>query len=135
MSGSWLLTGIDPGWWCEMGFVRLASDERPRLSLELRVLSTWPERLRGLLGTGPEAVPVLISRCGSVHTFGMRYPLDVALVGELGEVLSVRRGLGPREVFSHSDACCAIERPAAPGDWLEEGEHLWASALGVSMVR
>ena len=118
-----------------MPAARLCCDESPDVLLEVAVLSTWRERLRGLLGTGPEADPVLISRCGSVHTFGMRYPLDVALVGELGEVLSVRRGLEPREVFSHSDACCAIERPAAPGDWLEEGEHLWTSALGVSMVR
>jgi len=46
----------------------------------------------------------------------------------------VRRGLAPREFFSHADACCAIERPAAPGDWIEEGEHLWTSALGVSLV-
>ena len=34
-----------------MGYVRLTSDERPGLVLELRVLSTWRERLLGLLGT------------------------------------------------------------------------------------
>lgn len=117
-----------------MGYARLTSDERPGLRLELRVLSTWAERLRGLLGTGPDAEPVMISRCGSVHTYGMKYPIDVALVGELGEVLSVRRGLCPGELFSHPEACCAIERPAGQGDWIEEGEHLWTSALGVSLV-
>ena len=117
-----------------MGYVRLSSDERPGLVLELRVLSSWRERLLGLLGTGPDAGPVMIARCGSIHTFGMRYPLDVALVGELGEVLAVRRGLAPGELFSHPDACCAIERPAEAGEWVEEGEHLWTSALGVSLV-
>ena len=117
-----------------MGFVRLASDERPERVLELRVLDTWAERLRGLIGTRPDAAPVMLVRCGSIHTYGMSYPLDVALVGELGEVLVVRRGLAPREVLSHPDACCAIERPAAAGEWLDAGEHLWTVALGVGLV-
>ncbi|WP_417229353.1 hypothetical protein [Thermophilibacter sp.] len=113
-----------------MALVRLASDERPGLVHELRVLSTWAERLRGLLGTTPDATPVLLVRCPSVHTFGMRYEFDVALVGELGEVLVVRRSLRPREFLSHPEAVCAIERPARPGEWLEEGDHLWVVAVG-----
>ena len=113
------------------GRVRIASDERPGRPLELRVLSTWAERLRGLLGTRSDAEPVMLVRCGSVHTFGMAYALDVALVGELGEVLLVRREVPPCEVVSHLEACCAIERPACDGPWLEEGEHLWVSALSV----
>lgn len=113
-----------------MGLARLSSDERPERVLELRVLTTWAERLRGLLGTGPDAAPVMLARCPSIHTFGMRYPLDVALVGELGEVLLVRRRLPPRELLAHPDACCAIERPAAEGEWIEEGEHLWIVAVG-----
>lgn len=111
--------------------VRVESDERPERPLELVVLSTWGERLRGLLGTGPDARAVMLLRCPSVHTFGMTYPIDVALVGELGEVLLVRREVPPREVVSHPEACCAIERPASGGPWLEEGEHLWVSALSV----
>lgn len=110
--------------------MRLASDERPELLLELRVLSSWAERLCGLLGTGESAAPVLLARCPSIHTFGMRYPIDVALVGEFGEVLAVRRALPPCEFFSHAGAACAIERPARVGEWLEEGEHLWVVAMG-----
>lgn len=117
-----------------MAYARLVSDERPDRALELRVLVTWAERLRGLLGTSPGAGPVMLARCSSVHTFGMRYPLDVAMVGELGEVLLVRRALPPREFLSHPDARCAIERPAAPGEWLEEGEHLWVAAVGPGML-
>lgn len=113
------------------GRVRIESDERPERPLTLRVLSTWAERLRGLLGTREDAEPVMLVRCGSVHTFGMTYAIDVALVGELGEVLRVRRSVPPREVVSHFDACCAIERPAREGPWVEEGEHLWVSALSV----
>ena len=114
--------------------MRLASDERPDLMLELRVLGTWAERLRGLLGTRADAEPVLLARCGSIHTYGMRYPIDVALVGKLGEVVAARRALGPRELLAHAGARCAIERPAGRGPWPEVGEHLWVRAASADGV-
>lgn len=117
-----------------MAHVRLVSDERDGLVFEFRVLSTWAERLRGLLGTREDAGPVLLTRCGSVHTYGMRYPIDVALVGELGEVLCVRRALAPREVLGHARACLALERPSGEGPWPEEGEHLWVAAVSADGV-
>lgn len=109
-----------------MSLVRLAVEGRPWVVGEFRVLSSWPERLRGLLGTDADALPVMLVRCGSIHTFGMRYPIDVALVGERGEVLAARRGLGAGKTLSHPRARCALERPASTGDWMEEGERLRA---------
>ena len=117
-----------------MATVRLRSDERPWVTLEPRALSGWVERMRGLLGTGPEASPVVLVRCGSVHTFGMRYPIDVALVGERGEVVRVCRSVEPGRFCSHPDASCVIERPSRPGEWIEEGEHLWVVALSADGV-
>ena len=109
-----------------MALARLKSDERPQATYEFVVLSSWTERLRGLLGTGRDARPVLLVRCGSVHTFGMRYPIDLAFVGEQGEVLMVRRGVGPGHVCSCAGAECVAERPAVEeGEWPVEGEHLW----------
>ena len=115
-----------------MATVRLASDERPETVLEFRVLGSWREKIRGLLGTSPDTAPVMLTRCSSIHTFGMAYPIDVAFVGELGEVLEVRRGLAPRAFASHGTACCVVERPAQEGSWLEEGEHLWVVAICAS---
>ncbi|MBE5023630.1 DUF192 domain-containing protein [Olsenella sp. DSM 107455] len=109
--------------------MRLVSDERPGTVYELRVLGTWLERLRGLLGTGPDAAPVMLVRCRSIHTFGMGYALDVALVGERGKVLAVRRALEPRTTLSHPRACCVLERPASAEPWVEEGEHLRVTSL------
>ena len=117
-----------------MALARLRSDERPGDTYEFSVLSSWLERLRGLLGTGGDARPVLLVRCGSVHTFGMRYSLDVAFVGERGEVLLVCRDLDPGRVCAHRRARCVIERPAREGEWLEEGEHLWVSAVSADGV-
>ena len=114
-----------------MVLARLASDERPQMVHQLRILGSWVEKLRGLLGTSERAMPVMITRCGSVHTFGMGYPIDIAFVGELGEVLEVRREVEPGMFASNRDACCVIERPASSDAWIEKGEHLWIVAMGL----
>ncbi len=85
-------------------FVQIESPavEKDSPTLGFRVLSSWFERLVGLLGTGPSAQPVVLMRCGSIHTYGMAYPIDVALVGSRGEVLASERALPPCRVFSHA---------------------------------
>lgn len=117
-----------------MGVVRVCCDGRPGEVWELRLLATWGERLCGLLGTTPDARPVLLARCGSIHTLGMRYALDVAFVGERGEVLGVRRGLGPGALASQPGARCTVERPARDGPWLEEGDRLWVVSASLDVA-
>lgn len=117
-----------------MDCVRLASDERPETVWELRVLGSWVERMRGLLGTGPKVSAVMLPRCRSIHTYGMRYPIDVAFVARDGEVLRVVRSLGVGSCAAHPDAFCVLERPSREGDWVREGERLWAVSLSVGMV-
>lgn len=117
-----------------MSYVRLASDERPQVVWELRVLGSWVERMRGLLGTGPGVPAVLLPRCRSIHTYGMRYAIDVAFVAGDGTVLRVVRSLGPGSCAAHPDAVCVLERPSGEGDWVREGEHLWTASLSVGMV-
>lgn len=117
-----------------MAFVRLEADEAPGEVLEARILGTWAERLKGLLGTGADACPVLLMRCSSVHTYGMRYPLDLAFIGERGEVLEVARSVAPGEVVSRAGAFCVLERPARDGAWLCRGEHLWVRAVSADMA-
>ena len=47
-------------------------------------------RLRGLLGrTIPEGGGLLLTPCGSIHTFGMRYPIDAVYLSSSGRVLRV----------------------------------------------
>lgn len=90
-------------------------------ALRFRVLGGWWERLRGLLGTREDAMPVVLLGCSSVHTFGMRYPIDVAFASRHGEVLSSRRAVPPGRVVGCRRAWCAFERPASAGPWMEEG--------------
>jgi hypothetical protein len=112
-------------------FVQIESPavEKGSPTLGFRVLSSWFERLVGLLGTGPSAQPVVLMRCGSIHTYGMAYPIDVALVGSRGEVLASERALPPCRVFSHAAAFCAFERPASPFPWPLVGETLRVNSL------
>lgn len=58
--------------------------------------STW-ERTRGLLCRPPLAVGegMLIQRCRSVHTVGMRYAIDVVFIDNTGCVQGVRERLLP----------------------------------------
>ncbi|MBP2645465.1 MAG: hypothetical protein H6Q75_905 [Firmicutes bacterium] len=52
------------------------------LAKEARVADTFFSRLKGLLGTDKleETAALMIYPCSSVHTFGMRYVIDVAFV-------------------------------------------------------
>lgn len=54
-------------------------------------------RFRGLMGRrglpGDEAI--LFPRCDSIHTFFMRFPIDVLLVSKEGVVVEVRESLRP----------------------------------------
>lgn len=89
-----------------------------------RVLRRFGDRLRGLLGTDRSAEAVALVGCSSIHTFGMRYAIDVALVGEDGLVLKARRALPPGRVLASRGAWCALERPASPYPWMCEGDSL-----------
>lgn len=89
--------------------------------LAFRALRGWWERLVGLLGTGPGASPVALFPCSSVHTLGMRYAIDVALVADDGLVLASRRGVGPGCVVTAPGARYALERPTSDAPWPVRG--------------
>src|SRR4051794_2978383 len=82
--------------------------------VELPVAIGLRARLLGLALLDPErAGPgLLIPRCTSVHTFGMRFSLDVFFLDEDGAVLEARSGVRPRRVLSHRAAKAVLERPA-----------------------
>ena len=55
---------------------------------------------------------LLIPRCSAVHTFGMRFALDLRFLGEDGSVLLERLGVPPRRVASLRGAAAVLETPA-----------------------
>jgi uncharacterized membrane protein (UPF0127 family) len=67
---------------------------------------------------------LLIRRCRSVHTFGMRFPIDVVFVDRDWRVVRVVRDLPPRRIASCREAAAAIEVLAGEADRLRAGLSL-----------
>ena len=59
---------------------------------------------------------LLLPRCRSVHTCGMRYPLDLVWLDGAGAVLAVERGVRPWRLRSRTGAASVIEAPAGQGE-------------------
>jgi uncharacterized protein len=74
-------------------------------------------RLRGLAFRDREAAGpgLLLPHCASVHTFGMRFELDVYFLDGEGRVLSVRYRVPPNRVLWHLGARKILETPSAQG--------------------
>jgi uncharacterized membrane protein (UPF0127 family) len=54
---------------------------------------------------------LLIPRCAAVHTFGMRFPLDIHFLDADGIMLSTRRAVPPRRFVAHRGAAAVLEVP------------------------
>jgi hypothetical protein len=54
------------------------------------------ERMRGLLGRAALAADhaLWLEPCNAVHTFGMRFPIDVIFIDRRKRVVSIRRNVG-----------------------------------------
>jgi hypothetical protein len=60
----------------------------------------------------PRCHALLIPRCSSVHTFGMRFALDVLFLGPEHELLRVERDVRPNRVLGCRKSTAVIEVPA-----------------------
>lgn len=72
------------------------------------------ERLRGLLGReslGPQEA-MLLEPCSLVHTFGMRFTLDLAFVDAAGQVRKLVYGVGPGRIAGSAGSHQTIESAA-----------------------
>jgi uncharacterized membrane protein (UPF0127 family) len=70
-------------------------------------------RLLGLalLERGEAGAGLLLPRCSSVHTFGMRFPLLIVFLDRGGAPLSIRH-LRPGRFAQHRPAAAVLEIPA-----------------------
>src|SRR3954462_15187795 len=101
--------------------------------LQTHVARGFRERLIGLAWSrSPRAAALLLPRCASVHTFAMRFPIDlywllpsggVARVGQCGrswldaagDIVRVDHGVRPWRVARCRGARSVIEVPALAG--------------------
>uniref|UniRef100_UPI0009BCF052 DUF192 domain-containing protein n=1 Tax=Streptomyces viridosporus TaxID=67581 RepID=UPI0009BCF052 len=62
----------------------------PPVRVPLEIASSYRARTRGLLGRDSHDGALLLSPAGSVHTFRMRMPIDVAYLDRRLTVIAVR---------------------------------------------
>jgi uncharacterized membrane protein (UPF0127 family) len=80
--------------------------------VEIRVAHGFRERLVGLAWRRHPRHALLIPRCRSVHTFGMRFPLDLVWLDAAGRPVRVERAVQPRRVRRCREAAAVLECPA-----------------------
>ena len=62
----------------------------------------------------PPGHALLLTDCRSVHTFGMRFPLDIAFLDERGRTIRVERNVPPRRVLVERRAFAVLEWVSPP---------------------
>lgn len=99
-----------------MGSDRLDHLPRVRLAGGLTVLQAATPRTRllglALLDELPSRQALLLPGCSSVHTFGMRFAIDIAFFDRVGRVLRLVCALPPRRMAWCSGARAVLEARA-----------------------
>jgi uncharacterized membrane protein (UPF0127 family) len=82
--------------------------------VQIHLAATFRARCRGLARMTPLPADhaLLISPCRSVHTFGMRFALDLARLDRDGKVVRVDRAVPPNRVKTCLRARAVLESAA-----------------------
>jgi uncharacterized membrane protein (UPF0127 family) len=85
--------------------------------IEVPVATGPRARLLGLAGLALEAAGsgLLIPRCSSIHTFGMRFLLDLVFLDAGLRPLAIRGSVPPRRLAWRRGAVAVLELPARAG--------------------
>jgi uncharacterized protein len=98
-----------------MSFVRVVNESRQKvLGGRIRVAHTLGSRMRGFILSTPPAAGegLFLAPCRGVHTYWMRFPLDVLFLDEHGGVIAAHAGLAPgRRTPIYRTARFALELP------------------------
>ena len=95
-------------------------DRLPRRTLDDGLIAheatTLRARFLGLAFMRPPSPghALLIPNCRSIHTFGMRFPIDVTFLDEHGRAIRRERAVPPRRVLLERRAVAVLERASPP---------------------
>jgi uncharacterized protein len=105
--------------------VTVRADEQVVCERCLVANTPWA-RMRGLLGRDelPRGEGILLRPAGSIHTFFMRFPIDVVFIDRENRVVDVERELGPWRTAKRRGAKAVIELPAGAAEAIAAGAQL-----------
>lgn len=98
--------------------VRMINETRGTvLANKIKVANTFFARLMGLMGKAkpflPKGCGLLLDPCKAIHTWFMRFPIDVVFLDEQGEVVGIEEKLAPWRLSRvYHNARCVLELPA-----------------------
>lgn len=106
---------------------------------EVMVAQTLRERLGGLLVLPPlrAGQGLLLLKCGSIHTVGMRYALDIVFLDRTGLIKKIVQDLRPLRQAGCWRAAVTLELPAGAAQrlGLQVGQQLrWNQNAPVSAI-
>ncbi|MBP0594868.1 DUF192 domain-containing protein [Paraburkholderia sp. LEh10] len=87
------------------------------------------ERMRGLLGRAcfDMSEALWLEPCNAIHTFGMRFPIDVVFIDASGRVLTIHPDVGRARMLVCWRARAALEMRA-------HAAQAWRIAVGDSLA-
>jgi len=96
----------------------------------VQIAAGFWSRFRGLQfrSSLPEGTGLLLVPCRSVHTFFMRFPIDVVTLDDEARVLEIRSELKPWRIFAPTAKPWAILELAAGTNRLVPGDRLGLSS-------
>lgn len=80
------------------GIIILKDYNKVMIKIQVKFLKNILEKNRGLLGYN-KAFPALIKTRFGIHTFGMRFPIDILVLNKEGEVVAMKEKLEPNKIF------------------------------------
>ncbi|MBP6963142.1 MAG: DUF192 domain-containing protein [Armatimonadetes bacterium] len=100
------------------------------LAEDVEIARSLSSRLWGLIGK-PRGSVLVLPRCRQVHTFFMRYPVDLVCADSEWRVVRVRCGLEPWRIGPYCrEAAFTIELPAGSASSVSVGDMLALDADG-----
>ena len=98
-----------------------------KLADQVRMCEKFWSRLLGLLGSSKlnAAEACWLKPCNSIHTFGMKYPIDVYFLNKENQVIAVSKEVKPNRLTPiHFDASSVIEFASGASRNCEIGDQL-----------
>lgn len=76
------------------------SNTGQEIATDVRLANTFWKRLKGLMFTEslPAGQALCIYPCSSIHTYFMKYPIDILYVSDEGTILGYEQGLQPGRI-------------------------------------
>lgn len=89
-----------------------------RVVSSVNVAETHRDKRIGLKAYSDASVPLVIEKCRWVHTFGMKFPIDVAYLDTAGVIVAIRTMKPNRLGRPVRSAACVVEtEPGAFRRW------------------